>query len=204
MAHRGWTLQELLAPAFLIFVSQEWRPIGTKSEHATLLQEISGIHAKYLTHQWTFNDNRTNPISRRMAWASRRSTTRPEDEAYCLLGLFDITLPILYGEGRRAFQRLQEELVKRSPGTTIFIWEQCLHLQYSTVPPVPSEEYFDKTPNIWHFGFAPSPRQFDGWQGALFTPMLFPELGVQPYMRHQWPDEVSQCTRAWYISKACF
>ena len=155
-----------------------------------LLEEITGIHAEFITHQWTFNDHR-NPISRRMAWASRRSSTRIEDEAYCLLGLFDITLPILYGEGRRAFQRLQEELVKRSPDTTIFLWGECVPPRYDSLNPVPHEEYFAGTPNIWNFGFAPSPRQFSGWQGALFTPILFPEPGVQPYMRHQWPDEVS-------------
>ena len=58
-----------------------------------------------------------------MSWFGARETTRPEDEAYCLLGLFDIHLPPLYGEGRNAFRRLQEEIMKQSEDTTLFAWD---------------------------------------------------------------------------------
>ncbi len=57
-----------------------------------------------------------------MSWFGPRETTRLEDEAYCLLGLFDIHMPTLYGEGRNAFRRLQEEILKHSKDTTIFAW----------------------------------------------------------------------------------
>ena len=57
-----------------------------------------------------------------MSWASRRQTTRVEDMAYCLFGLFEINLPLLYGEGSRAFRRLQEELVRQSNDESIFAW----------------------------------------------------------------------------------
>src|SRR5450756_1783726 len=57
-----------------------------------------------------------------MSWASRRSTTRSEDVAYCLMGLFDVNMPLLYGEGAKAFIRLQEEILKRSNDHSLFAW----------------------------------------------------------------------------------
>ncbi|TKA79473.1 hypothetical protein B0A55_04217 [Friedmanniomyces simplex] len=57
-----------------------------------------------------------------MSWAAHRKTTRVEDVAYCLLGLFDVHLPPLYGEGENAFRRLQEELLRRSNDQSIFAW----------------------------------------------------------------------------------
>jgi hypothetical protein len=61
-------------------------------------------------------------IAQRMSWASDRETTRPEDMAYSLLGLFSINMPLLYGEGQRAFIRLQEEILKISNDETLFAW----------------------------------------------------------------------------------
>lgn len=61
-------------------------------------------------------------IAQRMSWASRRQTTRIEDQAYCLLGLFGVTMPLVYGEGTRAFVRLQEEIIKESDDQSIFAW----------------------------------------------------------------------------------
>ena len=115
---RGWTLQELIAPRHVNFFSNDWQPIGTK---ITLRWDISTITkipsdvlagANFLEHS----------ISRRMSWASSRTTTRIEDMAYSLLGLFNINMPMLYGEGQRAFIRLQEEIIKSSADTTIFCW----------------------------------------------------------------------------------
>ena len=57
-----------------------------------------------------------------MSWAANRGTTRVEDEAYCLLGLFGISMPTLYGEGRKAFYRLQEEILRTSEDTSLFAW----------------------------------------------------------------------------------
>ncbi|KAK3719292.1 hypothetical protein LTR37_004511 [Vermiconidia calcicola] len=62
-------------------------------------------------------------LSYRMSWASKRTTTRIEDEAYCLLWIFGINMPLLYGEGRKAFQRLQEEIIKLSTDQSVFAWE---------------------------------------------------------------------------------
>jgi hypothetical protein len=52
-----------------------------------------------------------------------RETTREEDVAYCLLGIFDINMPLLYGEGGKAFKRLQEEITKQSTDQSLFAWQ---------------------------------------------------------------------------------
>ena len=53
-----------------------------------------------------------------MSWAKNRNTTYKEDEAYSLLGIFDIHMPLIYGEGRdNALSRLREEIDKPSKGT---------------------------------------------------------------------------------------
>ncbi|RDX40888.1 hypothetical protein OH76DRAFT_281039 [Lentinus brumalis] len=116
---RGWTLQELIAPRFLVFLSSSWEIIGTKADLAELLEVRFGIPAAVLQLQISHTEF---SIAQRMSWYRRRHTTRPEDEAYCLLGLFEIHMPPLYGEGRNAFRRLQEEIMKQSADTTLFAW----------------------------------------------------------------------------------
>ncbi|TFK82483.1 HET-domain-containing protein, partial [Polyporus arcularius HHB13444] len=116
---RGWTLQELIAPRFFVFLSSSWDVIGTKADLADFLEDSFGIPAtvlRLLASPSQFS------ISYRMSWFRERQTTRPEDEAYCLLGLFDVHMPPLYGEGRNAFRRLQEEIMKQSEDTTLFAW----------------------------------------------------------------------------------
>ena len=61
-------------------------------------------------------------VAVRMSWASKRETSRVEDVAYSLLGLFNVNMPLLYGEGRKAFYRLQLEIVKNSDNESIFAW----------------------------------------------------------------------------------
>ena len=116
---RGWTLQELLAPRLVIFLSREWKVLGTKAELAGVLERITGIPKGVL---WLEEELADISLARRMSWAANRKTTRPEDEAYCLMGIFGINMPTLYGEGKNAFQRLQEEIMKQSPDTTLFAW----------------------------------------------------------------------------------
>ncbi len=117
---RGWTLQELLAPASVVFYSQEWRELGTKRTAGPLISEITGISRDYLRRPERVHDA---SVARRMSWVSKRRTTRVEDMAYCLLGIFDINMALLYGEGHKAFLRLQEEIIKVSADQTIFCWQ---------------------------------------------------------------------------------
>ncbi|KAL9047231.1 MAG: hypothetical protein Q9214_000142 [Letrouitia sp. 1 TL-2023] len=114
---RGWTLQELLAPCFVEFYDRDWLPIGSKTSLTEAVSKASNIPVIRLN-----SNPRAASIAARMSWASRRETTRPEDEAYCLLGLFDINMPLVYGEGVKAFRRLQYEIIRSSPDESIFVW----------------------------------------------------------------------------------
>ncbi|KAI1277365.1 heterokaryon incompatibility protein-domain-containing protein [Xylaria sp. FL0933] len=62
-----------------------------------------------------------------MSWAAERKTTREEDLAYCLMGLFDVNMPLLYGEKSKAFRRLQEEIIRRSDDQSILAWVTTTH-----------------------------------------------------------------------------
>ncbi|KAI4269768.1 MAG: hypothetical protein LQ337_007089 [Flavoplaca oasis] len=124
---RGWTLQELLAPksSHISFLDVNWTLIGHLSD---LLEDVSaatGIAKLFLT-EMRFQDPRRQrnvSIARIMSWASRRITSREEDVAYCLLGLFNVHMPLLYGEGAtKAFYRLQIEIMKESDDESLFAW----------------------------------------------------------------------------------
>ncbi|KAK7999489.1 heterokaryon incompatibility protein-domain-containing protein [Apiospora arundinis] len=120
---RGWTLQELLAPPYLVFVDRAWRRIGTRESWSDEIREASRIEARHLTH-FIPTDFSSCSIAMRFSWASGRHTTVEEDETYSLLGLFGISLPLIYGEGRwRAFNRLQRELITVYNDDSIFAWK---------------------------------------------------------------------------------
>lgn len=156
---RGWTLQELLAPKEVFFFansrspntrvshsherSDSWSKIGRRGRNlssqardleadvlALIISEITTINVGFLTGLRPLSDG---SIAMRMAWAAGRQTTRIEDRAYSMLGIFDINMPMLYGEGRRAFQRLQREIMAVSDDETILAWHynlpfgQCVH-----------------------------------------------------------------------------
>ena len=116
---RGWTLQELIGPSDVMFFSREWIEIGTKSSLCEEIAAITGISVNILTGNASLE---SASIAKRMSWASHRSTTRKEDVAYCLMGLFDVNMPLLYGEGEKAFIRLQEEIIKHSDDQSLFAW----------------------------------------------------------------------------------
>ncbi|THU89440.1 HET-domain-containing protein, partial [Dendrothele bispora CBS 962.96] len=118
---RGWTLQELLAPSSLIFFDKDWVEFGTKSSLKDVLTIVTNIPPEILVGE-PFSQV---SIACRMSWAAKRQTTRPEDIAYCLLGIFGVNMPTLYGEGaERAFMRLQEEIIKYSDDQSIFAWRE--------------------------------------------------------------------------------
>jgi len=63
------------------------------------------------------------PVAVKVSWSAGRQTTREEDRAYCLLGIFNVAMPLIYGEGSGAFRRLQEEIIKRSNDLSLFAWD---------------------------------------------------------------------------------
>jgi hypothetical protein len=115
---RGWTLQELIAPEHVIFFNKSWEIVGLARDIASDISKITGIDHGTLLGASV----KRISIARRMSWASRRITSRPEDLAYCLLGIFGINMPMLYGEGERAFIRLQQEIIRISNDQSIFAW----------------------------------------------------------------------------------
>jgi succinate dehydrogenase flavin-adding protein (antitoxin of CptAB toxin-antitoxin module) len=119
---RGWTLQELIAPPVVEFYGKnakgDWTEIGTKLSLQKIISEVTWIPIKVLQT----GEVRDISLAKRMTWASKRETTREEDRAYSLMGLFDVNMPMLYGEGNRAFARLQEEIMKISNDHSLFAW----------------------------------------------------------------------------------
>lgn len=114
---RGWCLQELIAPKVLRFYDEKWNFRGHRSDFRDSISRITRVDADVLGDCTLLE---SKPVARRMSWASRRITTRIEDVAYCLIGIFDVNMPMLYGEGDRAFLRLQEEIIRRSNDISIF------------------------------------------------------------------------------------
>jgi hypothetical protein len=115
---RGWTLQELLAPYTVEFYNQSWVFLGQKRREIMDIAKITGISHKILES----NDLSSANVAQKFSWAAKRVTTRKEDMAYCLLGIFDINMPLLYGEGEKAFLRLQEKIAETSTDHSLFAW----------------------------------------------------------------------------------
>jgi hypothetical protein len=110
---RGWTLQELIAPRLVDFFSLEGEQLGSKSSLESMIHEITGIAKNALRGDALPNFS----IKERRSWAERRNTTIEEDEAYCLIGFFDVSMVPNYGERRdQAFRRLEEEIHKLYKG----------------------------------------------------------------------------------------
>ncbi|KAK4445788.1 hypothetical protein QBC34DRAFT_412667 [Podospora aff. communis PSN243] len=145
---RGWTLQELIAPERVEFFAKDQDGAFISKSHppafVQVLSEITGISVDVLSGKVAPTQL---SVATRMKWAAHRKTTRPEDEAYCLVGLFDINLPLFYGEGRsRAFLRLQEEILKTTNDQSLFAWTS-----------IPND---NADPDKLHGLFAQSPANF--------------------------------------------
>jgi hypothetical protein len=118
---RGWTLQELIAPAEVVFFGHAWNHLGTRASLARSIYNATRIPAAVLKGETAISDV---SAAAKLSWASTRTTTRPEDVAYSLLGLFNVNMPLLYGEGEeKAFLRLQAEFLRFSDDETIFAWQ---------------------------------------------------------------------------------
>ncbi|KAK8017363.1 hypothetical protein PG993_013689 [Apiospora rasikravindrae] len=132
---RGWTLQELLASNQLGFYDKHWTRIGTRADSAAVLGRITGIGVTYLTEA---EDFQKASVAQIMSWMAGRSTTKEEDLAYSMLGIFEVTMDRgdnsfimdpLYGRGRDAFIRLQKYLLAWKVDESIFAWRMP---QYAT------------------------------------------------------------------------
>ncbi|KAL8789727.1 MAG: hypothetical protein Q9213_000978 [Squamulea squamosa] len=155
---RGWTLQELIAPSSVVFYTRSWEVIGTRSNLKDILAERTGIDKEVLDGE----DPLLSSVAKRMSWASQRKTTREEDIAYCLMGLFGVNMPLIYGEKHKAFLRLQTEIMKDSEDHSLFAW---------------------KTPGTWSEAdycglLARSPTEFA--ESRNISPLLSPATSEPP------------------------
>ncbi|KAL4067429.1 hypothetical protein V8B97DRAFT_1888563 [Scleroderma yunnanense] len=162
---RGWTLQELLAPESLLFFTRDWSlykdgVLNHKGDSTILseLEQATGIASEHLTQFCPGVDDARS----RLQWASGRLTTRPEDIAYSLLGVFGLHMPVLYGESAEtALGRLLAEVISKSGDTSILDWvgqsstfHSCFPATltpYQTLPPSPSQSSL-VDPRSWSYG----------------------------------------------------
>ncbi|KAF3011843.1 hypothetical protein E8E14_003544 [Neopestalotiopsis sp. 37M] len=117
---RSWTLQELLAPKRLTLYDRDWTIIAGKEALSPIISVVTGIDEECIKGKTPIS---RYSISHRLSWAAGREATREEDVAYSLFGLCDISMPLLYGEGSKAFRRLQQEIIQSSADESIFAWE---------------------------------------------------------------------------------
>ncbi|KAI6119604.1 hypothetical protein EDD16DRAFT_1480102, partial [Pisolithus croceorrhizus] len=124
---RGWTLQELLAPKTVLFYTQDWSlyknlSCSNHKTDANVIEELekaTSIDSRFLTQ---FSPGMDDSRSR-LQWASLRCTTRPEDIAYSLFGIFGLHLPVLYGESaQKALGRLLVEIISQSGDISVLDW----------------------------------------------------------------------------------
>jgi hypothetical protein len=141
-----------------VFYLRDWTVYGTKSFLREEVSHITGIPTTVITRP---NSVKGFSVAQRISWASNRQTTRPEDISYCLLGILGVHMPLLYGEGTRAFSRLQEEVMKSGNDPSIFAW--------------PSS---DVAANTWEGPLAPSPAAFrNAGNHIIFASENFVEYG---------------------------
>ncbi|KAK5737652.1 hypothetical protein LTR17_006514 [Elasticomyces elasticus] len=117
--HRGWTLQELLAPTFVRFYTLDWTFLGALYPLRHTISYITGIPTDVLGHEKAL---RECSIAQRLSWASSRQVSKVEDNAYSLLGILGVHMSLNYGEGTHAFVRLQEEVLGRSNELSVLAW----------------------------------------------------------------------------------
>jgi hypothetical protein len=157
---RGWTLQELIAPVEVWFYDADWKPFWSRNGAHLAIASITSIDYHVLMMQPTSDTLYRIPVAVRLSWAANRETTRVEDRAYSLMGLLDINMPLMYGEGDKAFGRLQETFLKQTVDHSILIWNR---------PDWPNE----RKPSMENYGAGPKLLE-------SFKPLRFPDLRLEP------------------------
>jgi hypothetical protein len=201
---RGWTLQELLAPYKVYFVDRDWKTIlGGRNTLSRVISEVTSIDGGVLK-EWLLRLEHS--IAERMSWASQRMCTRGEDVAYCLLGLFNVNMPLLYGEGKHAaFRRLQLEILKDSNDESIFAWRNGGYSSLGFRESIgdilavsPSDLKIWRTSGLLSLSYGHRDsriiRRTEGWHSKLFS--TFPqnlELGEQEAWRRILIISLSLC-----------
>ena len=109
----------MIAPRNIQFFNKNLEPIGNEKGFAQTLNMITRVPEEILADG--LEGNRPC-VAQIISWAANRTTTRVEDRTYSLMGLLDVNMPMLYGEGKKAFHRLQLEIIRSSNDQSIFAW----------------------------------------------------------------------------------
>ncbi|KAI3556019.1 HET domain-containing protein [Colletotrichum abscissum] len=118
---------ELIAPGKMEFYDKNWNAIGSRFNLSRQIQMRTSVNAEILRHNSSTHESIQDllagiPVGRRMSWAADRKAKKEKDRAYSLLGIFGVSMPLRYGEGNRAFIRLQEEIIKETNDMSLFAW----------------------------------------------------------------------------------
>lgn len=202
---RCWTLQELLASREVVFYDKNWENIGTRTTMRVHVSRATRIHSAHLSRPLEAS------VAAKMSWASKRRTSRPEDVAYSLLGLFEVNMPLLYGEGGlKAFIRLQYEILRSRRDESIFAWTKLSRHDLFPAPgllaPSP-KNFFDSgeivpidPPDFGHAKLYAPQIHFDGLVWTIERSFVQDD---DPEMRKMlWRDQVPYvaplaCARSW-------
>jgi hypothetical protein len=205
---RGWTLQELIAPGHLRFYDNFWVHLGDRHKLAAQIEQITRVDRDLLRREstpggfghlmWLLQDH---SVATRMNWAAGRHTTRIEDVAYSLLGLFDIHMPLLYGEGEKSFARLQEEIIRAEADQSILAWKRVKPVTHrrggsSFQLLASSPDDFPKPMEKW---------SFCGDYPTSGTPLSISSLGISATVRlyrctinhSDFPEDIADRTDYW-------
>ena len=136
---RAWTYQEYVAAEVVQFYTEDWKPyLGLQAfnhkEDAAIIREMQQA-AGALTQELTVLCPGLDRVREKLYMASTRRTTLVEDIAYSLLGIFNISIPVIYGEGNRAVGRLLEHILAGSSDVTILAWTGRAGDYNSCLPP---------------------------------------------------------------------
>ncbi|KAK3656386.1 hypothetical protein LTR56_003088 [Elasticomyces elasticus] len=142
---RGWTLQETIAPRKLVFYSKDWTLFDALDDPIPAVSQITKIPEAVLRHEKKLSEC---TFAQRLSWASDRETKRVEDQAYSLLGTLDVVMPPHYGEGSKAFLRLQKVLLSEEGGMTVLAWDSSHELAQSACLLAPSLACFRESGDI--------------------------------------------------------
>ncbi|KAG1725606.1 hypothetical protein EDB19DRAFT_1620376, partial [Suillus lakei] len=128
---RGWTLQELIAPELIWFYKKDWTPLlNSKQNHkydpkiAKIISETTSIERFVILRKFVpgLRDVGSDEIKKRMSWLASRKTTKVEDMAYCMMGIFGVHMAVMYGERHNVFVRLQKEIMNLTDDLSLFDW----------------------------------------------------------------------------------
>lgn len=174
---RGWTLQELIACSERSFFTQDWKQLEVNGWDRSPIQVISDVTKIDAAILRDSTELRKTCVATRMSWAAHRKTTRPEDMAYCLMGIFNVNMAILYGEGlHSAFRRLQDEILKTSFDQTLFAWRSNCESS-GLFAQSPQDFAFTPQLGLWApISLAPTTSTNIG---TLFRPCLLPSTEVE-------------------------